>query len=585
MPRLTRPTRSLRFRRAQPIILAVGVLLLVLVLVLGDMRIVAFTSSEQSASQAETTVNIPGTVDLFDDSVVHEVELSFSEAEYDNLIATYQDEGEKAYIQATVTIDGVTISPVGLRLKGNSTLMGLRRDGPFGRGSRAFMPPSECVPSALRDMMPAATPVAGTPVTGGTPGAGASPVAGATPQAGATPAAGAMGAPGGPGGPGGFGANLDAEDPSTLPWLISFDEYIDGQRYQGYADIAVRPVMLTEANLNEALSLKLVGAADEATQLTAYSSVTWNDSEPVLRLLLEAPGDAFAARNFGGNGVLYKSLSTGGFDYLGDDPTLYVAAFDQETAKYHQDLKPVIDLMKWTAEASDAEFVAELDQHVDTVSLARYIALQELLDNFDDMAGPGKNYYLWYDLGTKQFTVVNWDLNLALSSMGGGPGGRGFSALKEVDFNAMQACIERVRGPEAGGNRAEGGPGDGPGGPGGMRMGHPIKDRFLVAPEFQALYAHEYANVYNALFGGDYASNELTRLKEVVASSGLIKTEKLDKESADLQKKLDEQAALGPVPVATPQPANATPAATPVAATPGTTPLSAPPTAEENTPQ
>jgi spore coat protein CotH len=382
--------------------------------------------------------------------------------------------------------------------------------------------------------------------------------------------------------PGGFGANLDAEDPSTLPWLISFDEYIDGQRYQGHADIAVRPVMLTEANLNEALSLKLVGAADEPTQLTAYSSVTWNDSEPVLRLLLEAPGDEFAARNFGGNGVLYKSLSTGGFDYLGDDPTLYMTAFDQETAKRHQDLKPVIDLMKWTAGASDAEFAAGLDQHVDTVSLARYIALQELLDNFDDMAGPGKNYYLWYDLGTKQFTVVNWDLNLALSSMDG-PGGRGFSALEDVDFSAIQACVERVRGPEAGGGPRRG-PRDGPGGPGGMRMGHPIKDRFLAAPEFQALYAREYANVYNALFGDDHASSELTRLTDVVASSGLIDPEKLAKESADLQKKLDEQAALGPVPVATPESGDATPAATPVAATPGATPLAATPIGEESTP-
>src|SRR6185312_10062740 len=116
---------------------------------------------------------------------------------------------------------------------------------------------------------------------------------------------------------------------------------------------------------NEALALDLVGVAGEPTQHTSYGSVTWNDGEPDLRLLLEAPGDAFAERHFGGNGVLYKSLSTGSFDYLGDDPTLYVTAFDQETARNHQDLKPLIDLMKWAAEASDAEFVAELDQHFD----------------------------------------------------------------------------------------------------------------------------------------------------------------------------------------------------------------------------
>lgn len=517
-------------------------------MLLGNTRIFAVTSSEQSASQAEPTFTIAGERDLFDDAAVHEIAISFNQAEYDQLIATYQDEGEKAYIQATVTIDGTTISPVGLRLKGNSTLMGLRRDGPFGGdGSRGGMPPAECVPSALQDMLPGATPVEGTPTAGATPEAGATPVAGEVAGA-------------GQGGPG-FGANLDAEDPSTLPWLISFDEYVEGQTYQGYTDIAVRPVMMSEANLNEALSLKLVGAAGEATQLAAYSSVTWNGSAPSLRLILETPGDAFAERNFGGNGVLYKSLSTGGFDYLGEDPTLYVTAFDQETAKHHQDLKPVIELMRWNAEATDAEFAAELAQHIDVVSLARYIALQELLDNFDDMAGPGKNYYLWYDLETQRFTVVNWDLNLALSSMAG-PGGRGFSAMEDVDFSAMRECVARVRGEE------EGDPEGGPGGPGGMRMGHPLKDRFLAAPEFQELYTREYASVYNALFGDDYASQELARLTGVVASSGLIDDATLESESTTLQTKLDEQAALGPVPVATPQAATPESQATPVAATP-----------------
>ena len=64
-------TRSMRFRRAQPVIIGVGLLLLVVVLVLGDMRIFAFTSSEQTASQAEVMTNIAGTVDLFDDCVMH----------------------------------------------------------------------------------------------------------------------------------------------------------------------------------------------------------------------------------------------------------------------------------------------------------------------------------------------------------------------------------------------------------------------------------------------------------------------------------------------------------------------------------
>lgn len=41
--------------------------------------------------------------------------------------------------------------------------------------------------------------------------------------------------------------------------------------------------------------------------------------------------------------------------------------------------------------------------------------MMELLDNFDDIDGPGNNAYLWWDASTEQFTIVPWDLNLCCS--------------------------------------------------------------------------------------------------------------------------------------------------------------------------
>ena len=77
-----------------------------------------------------------------------------------------------------------------------------------------------------------------------------------------------------------------------------------------------------------------------------------------------------------------------------------------------QDLQPIISFLKWMDGASDDEFAAHLADHVDVESFARYVATQNLLVHSDDMAGPGRNYYLWYDLGTKKLTVVSRDLNL-----------------------------------------------------------------------------------------------------------------------------------------------------------------------------
>jgi spore coat protein CotH len=514
---------TLRWRRHRHLLGLTAIILLVLVVLFGDVRIAAITSRERHAAEPGQIRNIAGGVDLFDDSVVHEIALTFDPNEYDDLIAAYQSDGEKAFIEASVTIDGTTIDQVGIRLKGNSTLMGLRRDGPFGGDRPGRMaPPSECVAAAFGGAAPPpeAFPSAAAPVAG---------------EGSATPVAARGFAPGS----NQFGGNISADDPSTLPLLISFDEIVAGQRYQGLSDIAVRPVLANTTMLNEALALRLIGAAGEPTQRAAYSSVIINGRDAALRLILEVPGDAFAERSFTTNGVLYKALSTGQFDYLGDDPTLYETAFDQETAKNHQDLKPVIDLLKWVATASDEAFAEQLDRHVDVASLARYIALQELLDNFDDMAGPGKNYYLWYDLETRRFTVLTWDLNLALSEFPGpgrglqGPRGEAF------DFEAMIACVERVRG-DAGGDDA-GGFGRG------MRMGHPLKDRFLATPAFQELYAREYAAVYEALYGSGQALSELERLTAVVRSNGLLDAATVTDEVSALRGKLEAQAGRGPV--------------------------------------
>ncbi len=64
-------------------------------------------------------------VDLFDPSVVHTIDVEFDQADYDAMIETFATTGDKEWISATVTIDGVVHTDVGLRLKGNSSLFGL----------------------------------------------------------------------------------------------------------------------------------------------------------------------------------------------------------------------------------------------------------------------------------------------------------------------------------------------------------------------------------------------------------------------------------------------------------------------------
>src|SRR5690349_25092892 len=69
---------------------------------------------------------------FLDGAVVHDVVATFDQDEYDAVIAAYQESGDKQWLKAMVAIDGQTFDEVGLRLKGNSSLMGLRSNGDNG---------------------------------------------------------------------------------------------------------------------------------------------------------------------------------------------------------------------------------------------------------------------------------------------------------------------------------------------------------------------------------------------------------------------------------------------------------------------
>lgn len=329
-------------------------------------------------------------------------------------------------------------------------------------------------------------------------------------------------------------ASLKAEEPETLPWLIRFDEFVEGRRYQGHREIAVRVGGMGggAAVLNEAVSLNVLAAAGEITQRYAYTSFTVNDRPTTARLLVEHPDDEFAdtvATATGHSGVLYKSLASSRFTDQGDDPTEYADDFKQINKKGSQDLQPVIDLIQWVNSASDAEFDAKLADHVDVESFARYVATQNLLVNFDDMAGPGRNYYLWYDLDTKRFSVVGWDYNLTLSgaadqdpsqsvSMGGGGmrGGGGFPG--GGDFQPPEG-MEMPQMPQGGG-----------GGRGGFMSGHKLKERFLAAAAYQDVYRKAYKELFNKIYGNAAALNTITAITTVIgtvdgADPAAVKTE------------------------------------------------------------
>jgi spore coat protein CotH len=465
--------------------------------VFGSGTIRPYVTTARAAEADTVTTNLAGTKNLFDASVAHEVQLTFTDQAYEDMLTAYFKEGEKKYVEADLTIDGTRIPSVGVRLKGNSTLAGLTWRGQSkqramtGGGQRP-----EGLPEGFR---PPGIEQRGN---GGPPGGGM------------------------------MRSTLKAEEPENLPWLISFDEFVEGRRYQNHSQVAVRPAATGSTTmLNEALGIALVGASGEPTQRSAYSSFTVNGRSSSPRLVVEYLDEGYAEGL--GDGVLYKSLATGSFTYKGEDQTEYTTDFKQINKVGGKDLQPVIELVKWVNEASGTEFAEGLAHRLDVQSFARYLALQHIMANFDDMAGPGKNYYLWYDSGTEKFKVITWDLNLALN-------GDATSGVNDTitmgGFGRGRPQQDQQQGrPPEGFTPPDGGEQGRPGGGGMMRMGHPLKEKFLQNATFKKLYEEQYRALYTNLLADGTASGLLDDLVAAYKLNERADTAKADAEAKTLR--------------------------------------------------
>ena len=436
----------------------------------------AATGSDTETGAGTTTAETT----LFADGASHEVSIEWDEAAYADMIAAYEADGSKEWIQADITIDGTLVSDIGVRLKGNSTLRSLSDSNGYG----------------------------------------------------------AMG------GGAGVSSGISSDVPESLPLLIDFDKYVDGQTYQGITQLSLRP---GSPVLNEALALALTEASGQATQRYAYTTYSVNGGTTQTRLLVENPDEAYADALFDTPGVLYKSDAESSFTYQGDDLATYEDQFKQLNAEDTEDLQPIVDFLKWLSEASDEEFDAGLGNRVDVESFARYAATMNLLVNGDDMAGPGQNYYLWYDLDTKKISVISWDLNLAMTdnataspdeevSIGGGGGMGGGAGMQRP-----QGENDDAGAPPAGAGSPPAGAPAGGAAPGGARGGNELKERFLASGAFQSLYDNAYADLYEQLFASGTAAGLLDRIAAVVPPSDDLTQEELAEQTDTLRTFIQER--------------------------------------------
>lgn len=204
-----------------------------------------------------------------------------------------------------------------------------------------------------------------------------------------------------------------------LPWMVRLDKFTEGANHHGMTQMIVRSNSSKTA-LNEAVALDLLTAAGLPSERAAYIALSANGSDAVLRLTVENLNEAWTARTFAEAGLLYKAEASGDYSWRGKDAASYDDVFDQESGE--DNLTPLIGFLDFINNSDDATFKGKLGDHVDVDAFATYLGFEALVDNFDDIDGPGNNSYLWWAEKADRMTVVAWDHNLAFGLRPGGEG-------------------------------------------------------------------------------------------------------------------------------------------------------------------
>lgn len=468
------------------------------------------SQSTASTTQAAST----SAKDFFTTDSIHDISVDFDEDDYQAMLTDYTNSGAKNWLKATVTIDGTTFKNVGIKLKGNSTLRGLSN-------------------ATTKTESKTETNIAQTKTT----------------ESNIVPT--------------GEPSSLDSESPETLPWVIRLDKYEKGISYKGRSYFVVR-ANNTETSLNEAVALAVLNEAGVEAEKAAFTKFSVNGSAEKLRLVLDVPDDGlWTEEHFSSSGLLYKADGNGDYSYQGTDPADYTDVFEQKYGD--DDLTPLINFLNFINNSTDEEFASKLEDYLDTEAFATYLASQEIINNTDDIDGPGNNSYLYYDSTTKKMTVVAWDHNLSFGGMGMGgagggmKGGMGKTGEEPTGEGQTPPAMDGKTAPEGNvtppgmeGSRPE--MPEGEENKNGEQTGRPTggmggKDnilvtRFLANKTFKSLYETKLKTLTESVIDSDYAVTVLSEYEALLTKNvgELIDAETITSEAKSISNMLTSEA-------------------------------------------
>jgi spore coat protein CotH len=216
------------------------------------------------------------------------------------------------------------------------------------------------------------------------------------------------------------------------PWKIDTDFYVDGQEFHNLRQLMFLNNIGDPSMIQEKLAygaMRFAGIpASHVCFVELWIDLSNDDQPPAfwgVYTMVERVDRKFLANRFGRDndgGNLYKAshAERGPMDlvYYGPDITDYptrngLVAYGQETNYEQADYSDIIHLMyviDGVTYETPEDFAVALEQVLNVDTFLRYMAVVNMLSNWDSYPGTGNNYLLFYNAGAGRFEWIPWDL-------------------------------------------------------------------------------------------------------------------------------------------------------------------------------
>ncbi|MFA6234988.1 MAG: CotH kinase family protein [Bacteroidota bacterium] len=281
-----------------------------------------------AAAQAQT---VDSSALLFDDSYVHEFNVTFYYPQWEDSLKYWYEHGEE-YIPARIEYAGLVFDSVGVRYKGNSSY-GMSRNTP------------------------------------------------------------------------------------KKPLKFAFDKYRGKQECYdvetlNFSNAAKDPTFLREKICYDMIATRM------AAPRTAFAAIRVNGQLLGLYTMVEQVDKKFLARHFADDNFnLYKSSDNGGsLEYRGPTSANYTMEYELKTNEKANDWSRFIEMLNLLSSVPDVEFRDRVGAWIEFESAIQLLAFNMVMSNFDSYTGSGRNFYVYDDGSTGQFTFIPWDINEGFGS-------------------------------------------------------------------------------------------------------------------------------------------------------------------------